>query len=115
KEEKVEENDDEERLYPRLSSEQEKLVELAKLDSKEQNKPKPVEIWIDKKGIIKLVFDNNKCLKIDREGNDPIDTGYPYPPKYEKAYVIEYNEIEKLEIDEELVNALADELNGVFN
>lgn len=108
----------EERLYPELTIEQEKLVELARENGiKNRAKPKPTEIWIDSYGIVKLLFDNKDCFKINKVGDTPTKSGVPYAPKYNKIYDIEYPEIDsrnEVEIDNNLVKELADELISLY-
>jgi hypothetical protein len=127
-------------VYEGLSREQDELVVKSWMNHLDNpRKPKPVEIWLDKKGIVKLVFiknDGNKtCYKIDREGNTPMMTGLPFAPKYTKKHEISYEEqkavktevevtekakevakkvLETPKVDEELVTALAAELNSLF-
>jgi len=116
------------RLYPELTYEQEALVEKAIFNW--MAKPtlmKPTEIWIEKKGEIKLVLEGKgkqTAVKIDTAGGRT-SAGIPYAPKYKKIYELNH-EVKKAEelpkepekpvrkvnnVDEALVNALAEELN----
>lgn len=114
------------RLYPELTPEQEALIERARFNwIAKPTLMKPTEIWIEKRGAVKLVLKGKGTLtavKIDKDGGR-VSAGVPYAPKYKKLYDLSYEvsseekpaekptKKAKKPVDEALVNALVEELS----
>jgi len=116
------------RIYPKLTVEQEALIERARLKwLDDMSKPKPTDIWVDKIGVVKLVFESQKDLenhqtyKIGLDGGNPLRCSMPYQPKYKKLYEVNYfeeqepKELKPVEVDKSLVNELVEELSSLFS